>query len=168
MLHLRLTTLEATNEQALTNDAEYQVAMAEGDWGRLAKAVQRVVGQSVRSAPAIESAEPVWGGYLAIDDATNELIGSCAFKAPPTPEGAIEIAYFTYPGFEDRGCATLMARRLVELAAQSSNVRSVIAHTLPETSASTRVLEKAGMRFVGQAIDPDDGLVWRWEVQVGV
>jgi hypothetical protein len=29
------------------------------------------------------------------------------------------------------------------------------------------VLEKVGMHFVGEVMDPDDGRVWRWEVQVG-
>jgi RimJ/RimL family protein N-acetyltransferase len=129
--------------------------------------MQRVIGNDVRSTPTVESAHPEWGGYLAIDDTTNELIGSCAFKAPPSPNGVTEIAYFTYPGFEGRGYATLMARRLLELATTSPTVRRIIAHTLPERNASTRVLEKVGMHFVGEVMDPDDGRVWRWEVQVG-
>jgi len=168
MRHLRLARLEPSHEQRLALDSDYQVAMAEDDWNLLAKVMQRVVGDDVRSSSTIESAHPDWGGYLALDDSTSELIGSCAFKAPPTSDGVIEIAYFTYPGFEGQGYATLMARKLVELAKASSRVRRVIAHTLPAKNASTRVLEKAGMQFVGEVIDPDDGRVWRWEVQVGV
>jgi len=49
----------------------------------------------------------------------------------------------------------------------SAAVLRVIAHTLPETNASTRVLEKVGMNFVGEVIDPDDGRVWRWQMQAG-
>jgi RimJ/RimL family protein N-acetyltransferase len=60
-----------------------------------------------------------------------------------------------------------MARKLVELARRSAAVRRVIAHTLPETNASTRVLEKVGMTFVGEVMDPEDGRVWRWQVQTG-
>lgn len=60
-----------------------------------------------------------------------------------------------------------MARTLVQLASGSSTVRRVIAHTLPETNASTRVLEKLGMTFVGEVMDPEDGQVWRWQLQVG-
>ena len=32
-------------------------------------------------------------------------------------DGSVEIAYFTYPDFEGQGYATLMAQRLIELAA---------------------------------------------------
>ena len=40
-------------------------------------------------------------------------------------------------------------------------VTAVIAHTLPERNASTRVLEKAGFRFDGD--DQEEGeYVWRW------
>ena len=100
----------------------------------------------------------------AVDIATRELVGSCAFKSSPTPDGNVEIAYFTYPPFEGKGYATEMARALVALALKSGVVRTIVAHTLPETNASTRVLQKTGMTFVGEVIDPDDGRVWRWEL----
>ena len=32
-----------------------------------------------------------------------------------------------------------------------------------EANASTRVLTKCGFRHVGEVMDPEDGLVWRWE-----
>lgn len=41
--------------------------------------------------------------------------------------------------------------------------RRTRAHTLPERNASTRVLEKCGFTLVGEVVDPDDGVVWRWE-----
>jgi ribosomal-protein-alanine N-acetyltransferase len=103
-------------------------------------------------------------GLMPIDEDTREVIGSCAFKAPPSEDGTVEIAYFTYPTFERRGYATEMARKLIELASGSADVRRIVAHTLPEANASTRVLEKAGMIFVGEVIDSDDGRVWRWEL----
>jgi RimJ/RimL family protein N-acetyltransferase len=105
-----------------------------------------------------------WGGYFVVDEGTREVVGSCAFKAPPSEEGTVEIAYFTYPGFEGRGYATAMARKLIALASTSAAVRQIVAHTLPETNASTRVLEKVGMRLVGEVNDPEDGRVWRWQV----
>ena len=33
--------------------------------------------------------------------------------------------------------------------------------------ASTRVLTKCGFSRIGEVIDPDDGLVWRWEKRLG-
>lgn len=53
------------------------------------------------------------------------------------------------------------AQTLIRLAVGSPEVRQIIAHTLPETNASTRVLKKVGMHFVGEVLDPEDGRVWR-------
>ena len=36
-------------------------------------------------------------------------------------------------------------------------------HTLPTPNASTRVLLKCGFQRKGEIVDPEDGLVWRWE-----
>ena len=56
-----------------------------------------------------------------------------------------------------------MAAKLIPLGSSSPDVTWIIAHTLPEKSASTRVLEKNGRRFTGEVLDPEDGRVWRWE-----
>lgn len=40
----------------------------------------------------------------------------------------------------------------------------VAAHTLPSGIASQRVLLKAGFHKSGELVDPEDGLVWRYEV----
>ena len=65
------------------------------------------------------------------------------------------------------GYATEAAEALVIFAFSSDQVRVVRAHTLPEANASTRVLTKCGFRFIGEVIDPEDGLVWRWEESEG-
>jgi RimJ/RimL family protein N-acetyltransferase len=52
---------------------------------------------------------------------------------------------------------------MVELAFRQAEVNKVIAHTLPGGLASQRVLAKAGFRKTGEVVDPDDGLVWRFE-----
>jgi RimJ/RimL family protein N-acetyltransferase len=57
-----------------------------------------------------------------------------------------------------------MAGKLVEAASRSPEVKRIIAHTLPEPNASTRVLEKVGMSFVGEVFDPEDGRVWQWRI----
>ena len=95
---------------------------------------------------------------------TLEIVGSCAFKGRPAKDGTAEIAYFTYPDFEGQGYATSMARKLVEMAQASGEIKRVIAHTLPGSKASGRVLEKAGLQFAGEIEDPEDGTVWRWQL----
>jgi RimJ/RimL family protein N-acetyltransferase len=108
---------------------------------------------------------PRFLGYLVVECESQQLAGTCSFKGPPDESGAIEIAYFTFPGFAGRGIATEMARFLVERAREDEKVRTVVAHTAPERSAATRVLEKIGMTFAGEA--EDEGCpIWRWQLTV--
>jgi RimJ/RimL family protein N-acetyltransferase len=110
---------------------------------------------------------PEWGCYLAADEEHAVVVGTCGFKHGPEADGSVEIAYFTFPGFEGRGYATAMAGELVKRALQSGTVRRVIAHTLPEPNASTRVLEKVGLHRVGEAYDAKVGRVWLWVSEPG-
>jgi RimJ/RimL family protein N-acetyltransferase len=90
------------------------------------------------------------------------VVGSAGFKGPPA-EGIVEIAYGLSPEYQGKGYATEAAAALTAYAFDSGKVRVVRAHTLPESNASGRVLTKCGFRRIGEVIDPEDGLVWRWE-----
>jgi RimJ/RimL family protein N-acetyltransferase len=58
-----------------------------------------------------------------------------------------------------------MAHFLLEQAGAMAGVTKVIAHTLPESNASTRILEKIGMTLAG--IGEEDGAaVWCWEKEI--
>jgi [ribosomal protein S5]-alanine N-acetyltransferase len=104
-----------------------------------------------------------WLAYLAADPARGVVVGTCAFKNLPDATRDAEIAYFTFPEYEGKGYATAMASALIALARDAAPDVRVIAHTLPEVNASGSVLGKVGMRRAGEVIDPEDGLVWRWE-----
>jgi len=103
----------------------------------------------------------VHGFSLLLPDGTNVGIGG--FKGPPK-DGMVEIAYAVLPEHQGKGYATAGAREMVDYAFRSADVSRVIAHTLPEGAASQRVLQKAGFRRTGAVVDPEDGLVWRFEV----
>jgi RimJ/RimL family protein N-acetyltransferase len=103
----------------------------------------------------------VHGFNLFLADGTNVGIGS--FKGPPV-DGAVEIAYAIVPQHQGRGYATAAARAMTEYAFKSAEVRIVRAHTLPDGAASQRVLLKSGFTQVGEHLDPEDGLVWRFEL----
>lgn len=108
----------------------------------------------------------VWTlGFDMVDRTTGAKVGACGFKGPPGDEAVVEIAYRVTPVCQGRGYATEAAAALVDFAFESNRVHRVRAHTLPEANASTRVLTKCGFRAVGEVIDPDDGLVWRWELE---
>ncbi len=102
---------------------------------------------------------PPWIGYLASEG--DVLLGTCAFKSAPKG-GYVEIAYFSFPGHEGRGVATRMAQRLVEISFGADPSVTVIAQTLPEHGASTRVLQKLGFDWRRSLQHPEDGLVWEW------
>lgn len=160
---VQLVRLSPANEERLANNTQLTDALVNSDWARVAEVVHRLIGRTLVAEP--ESINELhWGGYVVVDEHTLEVVGSCAFKAPPTGDGTVEIAYFTYPGFEGRGYATAMATRLIALASDSNAVRRIIAHTLPETSASTAILAKVGMTLTGEVDDPGDGKVWRWQL----
>jgi [ribosomal protein S5]-alanine N-acetyltransferase len=105
--------------------------------------------------------EPPWTGYLAFDGA--ECVGTCAFKSPPR-ENRVEIAYFTFPGHEGKAVATRMARALIQIATSTLPGITVTAQTLPETNASTRILQNLGFKNVGEVQHPEDGRVWEWSL----
>jgi len=128
--------------------------------------VAEVVNQTLelyRTSPRVSP----WGGYLAADLGRAVVVGTCGFVHGPDTGGSVEIAYYTFPPFESRGYASAMARELLALALSCGAVRDVVAHTLPEVNASTRVLEKAGFRQLGEARDPEVGRAWRWVYQRG-
>ncbi len=110
-----------------------------------------------------DGADPWILGFRIAERSTGEVIGGCGFKGPPDAEGMVEIAYGIYPEHHGKGFATEAARALIDHARDSGAVRLIRAHTLPENGASQRVLTKCGFACVGEVIDPEDGLVWRWE-----
>jgi GNAT superfamily N-acetyltransferase len=123
----------------------------------------RQLGAGTAAFMARTGAGSRWGSFLAVDVDRRTLVGTCAYKGPPDPDGAVEIAYFTFPACEGRGYATRMAALLTDRAALPPPAVTVRAHTLPERNASVRILEKLGFARLGQVIDPEDGPVWRWE-----
>ena len=108
------------------------------------------------------AADPWVHGFVARDRSSGVVVGEGGFKGPPR-EGVVEIAYGTRPEHRGKGYATGTAAALVEYAFEFGEVRLVLAHTLPDSTASQRVLAKCGFDYVGEVIDPEDGLVWRFE-----
>jgi [ribosomal protein S5]-alanine N-acetyltransferase len=115
------------------------------------------------SLRTIHGSDPWRLGFGVIDKESRSVVGGASFKGPPDANGMVEIAYGIVPSFEGGGYATEAARALVEYAQRDERVRQIIAHTMPEANASTRVLKKCGFTFAGEVIDPEDGRVWRWE-----
>jgi RimJ/RimL family protein N-acetyltransferase len=105
-----------------------------------------------------------WWTYLFIHPADKALIGMGGFKGEVNESGVVEIGYSIAPAYRRRGLATEAARGLIGYAFSHPQVKRVDAHTLPEKNASTRVLERVGMKHIGTVIDPEDGEVWHWSL----
>jgi RimJ/RimL family protein N-acetyltransferase len=112
-------------------------------------------------------ADPWRFGFGVVHKVDNVLIGMCGFTALPDSDGVAEIGYGIAPAYQGKGYATEVANALFDFASRHESVRLVRAHTLAETNASTRVLEKCGFQKVGETIDPENNLpIWRWEKSI--
>jgi RimJ/RimL family protein N-acetyltransferase len=102
-------------------------------------------------------------GFAMVHRVSGAVVGTCGFKGPPGAEGTVEIAYGVAPDQQGKGYATEATEALVAHAFSAGQVRLVCAHTFAAANASARVLTKCGFQAVGEVIDPEDGLVCRWE-----
>lgn len=101
-------------------------------------------------------------GYVVVERSTGTTVGGCAFKGPPI-DGMVEVAYGIDEPHRCRGFATELTSGLARFAFDRG-MTTVRAHTKPDNGPSTRVLEKCGFTRLGDVIDPEDGLVSRWEL----
>ncbi len=119
---------------------------------------REILGQTIDLLARDPRPDP-WGSYVVQVD--GQPVGVAAFKSAPGPSGDVELAYMTFPAFEGRGQATATIAALVAIAIGAG--ARPIALTLPEENASNRALRRNGFVYAGEVIDPEDGLVWRWE-----
>jgi RimJ/RimL family protein N-acetyltransferase len=104
-------------------------------------------------------------GFSIVHEHSGDAIGSCGFKAPPDTDGVVEIAYGLAPAHHSKGYATEAAAALVRFALADPRVTVIRAHTVDDANASARVLVKCGFHPRGRVIDPEDGPVFRWEIE---
>jgi RimJ/RimL family protein N-acetyltransferase len=112
---------------------------------------------------AARESSPWTHGFVAVDRVSGAKIGGCGFKGPPGEARCVEIAYGVNAEYRGRGYAKEMAAALTAFALDEGRAHTVCAHTLPENGASARVLAACGFTWMGEVVDPEDGLVWRWE-----
>lgn len=104
--------------------------------------------------------------FSLVERGAGAAVGSCGYKGGPDASGTVEIAYLIEPAYRGRGFAREAAAALVAFA-HESGARCVRAHTLPELGPSTSVLLACGFQRCGEVVDPEDGVVWRWEHSTG-
>ena len=163
--HLRLLTCQHEHLEAIVREpkslsALLGVLIPDG-WPAYSEAYPHAL-ESLRKDPLKPYSG--WWLYLFIHSAERALVGCGGFKGPPDADGLVEIGCEIAPAYRGRGLGAEATLGLARYAFTRPQVSAVAAHTLPEKSASTRVLEKAGMKRVGQALDPEAGPVWHWRL----
>lgn len=109
------------------------------------------------------SPTPWTHGFAAVARASGAMVGGCGFKGPPDDDGMVEIAYGIDAEHRGHGYAKEAAAALVQFALDAG-ARVVRAHTKAENGASASVLLSCGFESQGDVVDPEDGLVRRWEL----
>ena len=106
--------------------------------------------------------DPWVHGFAVVQNESGAVVGTGGFKGPPL-DGVVEIAYGVDAEHRSKGYATEVAAALVGYAFEFPEVSVIRAHTLPDSIASKRVLAKCGFDHVGEVVDPEDGVVVRFE-----
>ena len=91
-----------------------------------------------------------WHRYVVLDGGLGRgrtLVG--AIGGFPRAGGDVEMGYSTLPGFQRRGYATACAKKMVEYFLGQEGVASVSAQSYERVAESIKVMQRCGMRFVG-------------------
>lgn len=110
--------------------------------------------------------EAKWWNYFIVHSSDTCLIGTCGFKGPPGPDGAVEIGYEIAEAYQGQGLGTEAARALVDWASAQPGVVAVTAQTLAEENASVALLRRLEFQFEGEWVDLEDGCLWAWRKAV--
>jgi ribosomal-protein-alanine N-acetyltransferase len=163
---IRLIPLDDPALEKLLNDPEGELRKLASNGAEVREYLEPLLRQAWEAQRRAPSRAP-WLAYLAHESEGDRLVGICSFQGDPDRSGEVEISYGTVPRYEGRGFATEMARAMLAIAFAQPEVRRVLAHTLPVPNAPTRVLHRAGMKKTGDRIDPEEGRMWRWEIERG-
>ncbi|MCE3295049.1 MAG: hypothetical protein K0R65_763 [Crocinitomicaceae bacterium] len=103
-----------------------------------------------------------WVAYLVVRE--NQVVGSCSFIGQPK-DGKVEIAYWTFKGFEGQGVASFACKELIKIAQNADPKVILTAKTAPEHNASTKILANNKFIFKGIVQDEEIGDAWLWVLE---
>jgi ribosomal-protein-alanine N-acetyltransferase len=105
----------------------------------------------------LDAAQSGWWLYFVVLTGGGDgrtLIGAAGYKGPPGPDGTVEVGYGIVRDHHRRGYASEAVRAFLARAFGLSEVRRVIAETLPELTPSIGVLRKCGFQLIGEGSEP--------------
>ncbi len=162
--NLQLLPFERIHIEALLRDkrdlAEILHVSIPDSWPNFPEAFSVLINES----DASEQFPTDWHGYFFILPTGSILVGNGGFKGKPDKSGTVEIGYEIASEHWNRGFATEAVQGMIAYAFAHPEVQAVIAHTLAQINASNTVLKKVGMTFIAELDDPEEGRIWRWQI----
>ncbi len=124
-----------------------------------------VTGQFAEAMVSVASEQhtPPWCGYIGRRG--GPPVGFGGFKGGLADNGSIELGYLTFPKHEGTGVAKAVTAGMIDIA-RKNGAKTVLAHTLCEENASTGVLRANSFVRDGEGFDSDEGVVWRWRLDL--
>ncbi|MDL5364606.1 GNAT family N-acetyltransferase [Xanthomonas sp. NCPPB 2654] len=95
----------------------------------------------------------------------DEVIGLCSVTRVPA-QGSVDIGYGIVAARRGKGAATRAVAAVAQWARHDPRVHRLTADTAVDNHASQRVLERNGFRRSGERVDPEDGPLLCWELDV--
>ncbi len=89
------------------------------------------------------------GRFAVIDKLNNEFLGWCGLKFTSYTQ-EYDLGFRFHQRFWSKGFATETALKSLEYGFQSLNIDSIIGRAMSENTASIKVLEKVGMKKMGE------------------
>lgn len=91
------------------------------------------------------------GRWVCILKETGENIGWCGLRKKP--KGYVDLGYRFHRKHWNNGFATEASQACLEFGFNHLELEKIVAHSMIENKASSRVMQKLGMRFVGEGIN---------------
>jgi RimJ/RimL family protein N-acetyltransferase len=91
-----------------------------------------------------------FGTYQVIRRADDQVIGDVGFMGPPDPTGAVNVGCAITDDARGQGYATEALSALLDWAREQSGLTCMLADTTRSNIASQRLLERVGLRRVGE------------------
>jgi RimJ/RimL family protein N-acetyltransferase/adenylate kinase family enzyme len=105
------------------------------------------------------------GGHWIIA-AGGEAVGSIGFKDVPSADGRVEIGYGVAASRRRHGHATRAVALVLDAARRDPAIRTVVAETVTDNLPSQRALARNGFRHAGTRVDPEDGELAVWRIDL--
>jgi ribosomal-protein-alanine N-acetyltransferase len=96
-------------------------------------------------------------GFWVFRDVQGEPVGHAGLFHSPRDKGSVEVGYALPPAHWNQGYATEMTLAALKVGFENLRLPRIIAIAQPTNSASRRVMEKCGLRFDREFLQPEDG-----------